>query len=343
MAAVESSPYEERIEIGDDVSESEYESSLTSETTSLTSSVFNFVYENGRRYTSDRKGAGSGYVLPNDEQEQERLDLVHHAWTLGLKGELHVAPLPKAESDEKFTILDLGTGTGIWAIDMGDLYPNSEVLGIDCSPIQPTWLPPNVRFEVDDFEEEWVYRRTFDFIHGRNLVGTVQDWPRLLQQAYKHLAPGGVLELDETHVTGCHSEDDTCPPGGPVDRYNKALAEAGLKMGRDATVAPRLKQMLEDAGFVDVVEKRIRWPVGMWPKDQHQKQLGAVALEVCNSGVEAYGLAALTRVLGWELGKAKELINEVVQTLGKRGVHAVYPQFIVYGRKPEEKPVEASA
>jgi hypothetical protein len=61
----------DQIEIGDDdISDSEYASSYRSETTSLTSSVFHFVYENGRRYTSDRKGAGSGYVLPNDAEEQ---------------------------------------------------------------------------------------------------------------------------------------------------------------------------------------------------------------------------------------------------------------------------------
>lgn len=72
MAAVESNI--DKIEIGDDCSsDSEYASTYNSETTSLSSSVFNYVYENGRRYTSDRKGAGSGYILPNDEQEQVRI------------------------------------------------------------------------------------------------------------------------------------------------------------------------------------------------------------------------------------------------------------------------------
>lgn len=61
----------DQIEIGDnDISDSEYAESYNSETTSLTSSVFDFVYENGRRYTSQRRGAGSGYNLPNDEVEQ---------------------------------------------------------------------------------------------------------------------------------------------------------------------------------------------------------------------------------------------------------------------------------
>jgi hypothetical protein len=35
---------------------------------------------------------------------------------------------------------------------VGDLFPAANVLGIDLSPIQPEWVPPNVRFMVDDVE-----------------------------------------------------------------------------------------------------------------------------------------------------------------------------------------------
>lgn len=37
-------------------------------TQSLTSSVFNYTYENGRRYHAFREGQ---YFMPNDDQEQE--------------------------------------------------------------------------------------------------------------------------------------------------------------------------------------------------------------------------------------------------------------------------------
>jgi tRNA G46 methylase TrmB len=35
-------------------------------------------------------------------------------------------------------VLDIGTGTGIWAIDYADAHPDSTVIGVDLSPIQPT-------------------------------------------------------------------------------------------------------------------------------------------------------------------------------------------------------------
>lgn len=34
-------------------------------------------------------------------------------------------------------------------------YPSAEILGNDISPIQPSLVPPNVKFEVDDIEQEW--------------------------------------------------------------------------------------------------------------------------------------------------------------------------------------------
>jgi len=77
------------------------------------SSVRHYKYENGRRYHAF--GKEDAYALPNDETEQDRLDLYHHIWSMILGGELYTAPL-----DNPQMILDVGTGTGIWAIDMAE-------------------------------------------------------------------------------------------------------------------------------------------------------------------------------------------------------------------------------
>ncbi|KAF5548823.1 hypothetical protein FMEXI_4493, partial [Fusarium mexicanum] len=78
--------------------------------TSLNSSVLNYKYENGRRYHAFREGA---YLVPNDDEEQDRMDLGHHIYRLVLGGDLFLAPI----GDKVKRILDLGTGTGIWAMD----------------------------------------------------------------------------------------------------------------------------------------------------------------------------------------------------------------------------------
>lgn len=108
------------------------DTSSTSLTASLSSSVKDYVFENGRRYHKYREGQ---YLFPNDETEQDRLDMVHHIFLLILGGKLASAPIP--ESPQR--ILDIGTGTGIWAIDMADEFPSAQVIGNDLSPIQPRW------------------------------------------------------------------------------------------------------------------------------------------------------------------------------------------------------------
>ena len=39
---------------------------------------------------------------------------------------------------------------------MADKYPSAEVLGIDLSPTQSPWQPPNCRFVIDDIEADWL-------------------------------------------------------------------------------------------------------------------------------------------------------------------------------------------
>lgn len=81
---------------------------------------------------------------PNDEIAQDNLDLFHHIFNLSLDGNLFLAPI----SPNPQRVLDLGTGTGIWAIDFADQYPSAAVVATDLSPIQPPNVPPNLEFQL---------------------------------------------------------------------------------------------------------------------------------------------------------------------------------------------------
>ena len=83
--------------------------SVSAASTSLASGVRDYVWENNRRYHRFREGR---YLIPNDEPEQEREDMKHAMVVHVCGGKLHLAPL-----DNPHKVLDLGTGTGIWAID----------------------------------------------------------------------------------------------------------------------------------------------------------------------------------------------------------------------------------
>jgi len=310
-----------------------HSSTTTPQTTSLSSSIFAFTYENGRRYASDRKG---DYHLPNDETEQERLDILHHLWGLLLDGELHSAPITK-DWLKRGRVLDLGTGTGIWAIDFGDMYPEAEILGTDLSPIQPSWCPPNVRFEIDDFTEDWVYSmdKPFHYIHMRTLLGcAVKDWTKLFKKAYDHLIPGGYIEIQEGEFEA-FSEDRTTK-GSAYEEYIKNLVSAGETLGIPFTLkAADYVRFLEAAGFVDIKVKRWKVPLGTWAKDQKLKTIGGVFAAAGMTGMEAYGLAMFTRVLGKSKEEAEDVISRATKDMIGRKVHSLHYFYTVYACKPE--------
>lgn len=71
--------------------------------------------------------------------------------------------------------------------DFADEFPSAEVIGTDLSPIQPLFVSPNCRFEIDDACSEWTYApNTFDFIHIRAMYGSVADWPALYTEVFKY-------------------------------------------------------------------------------------------------------------------------------------------------------------
>jgi len=75
-------------------------------------------------------------------------------------------------------ILDVGTGSGSWVIEVAEEYSSARVIGIDLSPIQPSSVPPNAEFQVRDLTTDLgsFHEMSFDFIHSRIVKLGVVDW-----------------------------------------------------------------------------------------------------------------------------------------------------------------------
>ncbi|KAK2031378.1 S-adenosyl-L-methionine-dependent methyltransferase [Colletotrichum zoysiae] len=288
-------------------------------THSLTSSILDFRKENGRTYHRYRDGK---YHYPNDEEENERLDLKHHIFYLSLDGRLGLSP-PNALDASVGRVLDLGTGTGIWAMDYGEDHPEAEVVGVDLSPIQPEFVPPNVKFEVDDVEDSWTYTRPFDYIHSRMMNTSICRWEEYLSQSYKHLKPGGWLELQDFHLP--LSDDDTLTEDHALQRSMRLLSQAVSKTGRPFIDLDTFKPMMEAAGFVDVTEVRFKWPINTWPRDGAYKELGAWSYVNSTAGLQGFLMAALTRGLGWKADEVNMLAAQAIKDLADRSIHAYWP------------------
>ncbi|MBO0702644.1 MAG: hypothetical protein J2P38_06915, partial [Candidatus Dormibacteraeota bacterium] len=63
------------------------------------------------------------YVMPREPREVNRLDLQHYGLR-ELLGTNHLAPIGRPRS-----VLDVGTGTGQWAVDICHEFPQALVVG----------------------------------------------------------------------------------------------------------------------------------------------------------------------------------------------------------------------
>ena len=322
-------PRDDLIEADPDLFDSS-DSSLGDEvsryTASLTSSIERYPVENGRRYHAFKDGS---YVLPNDESELDRLDLTHQMLRMAMRDRLYFAPLGEGIS----RILDLGTGTGIWAIEMGDDYPDAEIIGTDLSPTQPSWVPANVKFEIDDAEESWTFPENFDLVHARYLAAAITDWPKLIGQAFKHTKPGGWAEFQDFDPT-YYSEDGSLKKDHDISKWITTFIEAAHGFGRDPLPGPKLEGWMKDAGFENVVHEKFRLPIGPWPKDKHLKDIGAWNLVQLEDGLEGFTLRLFTQFLGWKTEEVHVMLAKVRKDMRDPKIHAQYDFHVVYGQKP---------
>ncbi|PYI00074.1 S-adenosyl-L-methionine-dependent methyltransferase [Aspergillus ellipticus CBS 707.79] len=314
------------IEVDDD-DDANFSASPALSTASLGSSVLRYEFKHGRRYHADHMG---NYPFPNDEPEQNRLDMIHHVFYRLLNDRLFLAPIdPNGKR-----ILDIGTGTGIWAIQMGDEYPGIEqIIGNEISPIQPMWVPPNVDFVIEDVEKEWMEQQPYDYIHCRYMAGSIRDWPRLIQQCYDNLKPGGWLELLES-VNVLYSEDGSLRYDSHMVRMMDGLKEASERTRQTMDPAPHFRMWVSNAGFREVQQVKFKLPIGSWPRNTRLKECGTPMRVNFVDGVEAFTAALFTDILGWSMEDVVELNAGVRRESLQNDMHPIFDVYVVMAQKP---------
>jgi len=129
------------------------------------------------------------------------------------------------------------------------------VTGTDLSPIQPPWIPPNCKFVVDDAETDLAdpTSQQYDFIHARGMCGSIKDWPKLYNDIYKNLKPGGWVEIQEYETLFTPNEGTLeCIP--LAQEWSNILNNASVSFGKKLDVARDHEQHMINAGFIDVVD-----------------------------------------------------------------------------------------
>lgn len=300
------------------------------------------------------------YLYPNDEQELDRLDMQHHMFKLINEGRLFFAPVENPQR-----ILDIGTGSGIWPMEMGmlppllllmfsrehpflriplaSIFPQAEIVGTDLSPVQPTEVPENVHFLVDDAtEDDWLWEHDhFDFIHISHLSGSLPSYKALLRKAMRHLKPGGYIECHELDpMPRC--DDGTMPPENPDGFCDYALHDwfdLNVRSGqvsdppRQFRVAPRMTRFMNDLGFVDLQTRKTMLPTNSWPSDPHLKNIGSWSETNWLEALSGWSYKPLM-ILGWSKPEIEVFLVEVRRCIQNRDIHSYTEYHVVTGRKP---------
>ncbi|KAI0126317.1 S-adenosyl-L-methionine-dependent methyltransferase [Xylariales sp. AK1849] len=329
---VDDSSSSNRIEAGDpdDIEDDEFAPSAFdvesfSAFESISPSVLRHSYENGRRYHKFRYGT---YPIPNDDTEQAR-DEMKHAATLELtRGILCFAPIGNFPQ----RIIDLGTGTGAWAIEIADKYPSAQVIGLDLSPIQENWVPPNLRFIIEDIHDPWLHGDNFDLVHLRHVSLFLKNFESVVVKSFQHLRPGGWIECQEFGgIAKC--DDGTMREGTPFARFMDKIEEAfSQSYGFQWRVANVMDDILIRNGFVNIGCKKFKAPIGRWPKNKKLRLVGEYMREITLDLIDAIAAKPLREIM--PLKDIEELLTMAKGEIGDHSSHCYIDYFFWYAQKP---------
>ncbi|KAH8681676.1 S-adenosyl-L-methionine-dependent methyltransferase [Xylariales sp. PMI_506] len=302
------------------------------------------------------------YLVPNDAAEQDRLDLQHMLFRILYDGWLSLAPLSKAPT----YVLDIGTGTGLWAFEFGKLSdphsiprliqraaeqnPSSHVIGVDLSAIQPTNRSiPNCEFVKADIEDEWIFSQPnpdhqkcaetghcehkimFDYIHLRLMFSCFEDPRTVMKCAFDNMTSGGWIEFQETSFDVYQGNPSFY--GDAFQRWAAGCLKGAAAVGRDLSWIYKYKQWLEEIGFVDVTERKFLLTCGEWPTDSKLKLVGRYCLQDMLEGIRGIGYKML-RLAGMTTEEVETLINQCASELKHPQSQTYWYSYVFYGRKP---------
>ncbi|CAI2182741.1 7052_t:CDS:2 [Funneliformis geosporum] len=210
-----------------------------------------FRYIEGRRFNNVQS---SKYVLPNDDEECDRLHMQHFLMRYAWQGNF-ASPVEHILNGDDSKVLDVGCGAGSWSFEIATTYPKAKITGVDISPVQPSIIKPkNVTFIQADILEGLSFAdETFDFVFQRFLTGSIpkDKWLSVIKELTRMLKPGGYLELVEFNVLSERL--------GPTSlKIANALYDLCEQRNLETKMVPKLKSYVEKEGKFEDIKEEIK-------------------------------------------------------------------------------------
>ncbi|HEX9038692.1 MAG TPA: class I SAM-dependent methyltransferase [Ktedonobacterales bacterium] len=268
-----------------------------------------------RQYVAD-----APYLLPKDLGETNRLDFQHYMLRHALRGN-YGAPL-----EDPRDILDVGSGTGRWAMDLAQQFPQASVVGMDLAPpavearATPRPGPENYRFVQGNALERIPFPdESFSFVHQRFLTLAIPAarWPDVVAELLRVTRSGGWVELVETEP----------PTGAPaIDQLAAWGVELTTRRGIDMSLMARIGELLRNSGASQVTARTVKMAVG-----KPAGHIGAMA------AVDYMTALSAVRAPLAKMGIVDEERFDSMMERGRQefdqGVY-IQPIYVAFGQKP---------
>ena len=186
--------------------------------------------------------------------------------------------------------------------------------------------PPNCHLEVEDVSnDDWSFRKPFDLIHMRLMLGAFTDteWERLYSSVYDNLRPGGWIEQVELDVR-VMSDDGTLPKDSLLAGWGDNFLGCAERAGRPLSTQETMGQRIANAGFINLQEDLFKCPLGSWPKDKYMKEAGRVNFHHWSAGLDGWAMWLLTKHGApepWSADQVRVYVANVRNELKRRGMH----------------------
>ncbi|KAF7345642.1 S-adenosyl-L-methionine-dependent methyltransferase [Mycena venus] len=260
-------------------------------------------------------------IAYESDEETQRLDEMHAAFTCYFGGKLSQAQITDVHPRK---ILDLGCGSGAWAIQAAVQFPEAQVIAVDISALPKRQIPENLRFQLgditnlqsSDFEEE-----SFDIVHSRLVMTHVPNGEEAVKRAAQLVKPGGLLLMEDLDLGSLVST------GGPaVRRLALRIIEIWESRSVDAELGRKLAGIMASVeSFPQVHVHKIAMPFAGTGSDEATNELGLAVKKSWIQASEGLGGRLSTQ------GITEVMEKEQSEELGRGGLHCLDGHVFLLG------------
>jgi ubiquinone/menaquinone biosynthesis C-methylase UbiE len=279
----------------------------------------------------------STYFVQDRKNQKEftRLTVQDRLMTAMMGGVLPEQPDPRIFH----RVLDVACGTGGWAIEAAQTYPEMSLVGIDISQRMVKYastqaktcqVNDRVKFRVMDALHPLDFPAAyFDLINMRLSASYVRtwDWPKLLIELLRVTRPGGVVRVTESEIMALSNSPALTRF---FEAFQCALYRAGHLFTQESTgLIDHLPRLLDLCGYQQVQTKThiVEYRAGT-PAGEAFYEAAMLLMQTLCPFIQKWS----------NIGSDYDVMyQQALEEMRRPNFHATWNIFTAWGSKPKSK------